>query len=84
MRDHFGAPVAINSGIRCEEWNRVQGGSPRSQHLLGTAADIAVKGVDPKEVADWLTAQGLLGGIGRYKTFTHLDTRGKKARWGRN
>jgi len=52
--------------------------------VQGTAADIAVKGVSPKAVADWLTKQKFVGGLGRYTTFTHFDLRGKNARWGRN
>ena len=33
-------PIIINSGFRCEEVNRRVGGVPRSQHLVGQAADI--------------------------------------------
>ena len=33
-------PIIINSGFRCQEVNRRVGGVPRSQHLLGQAADI--------------------------------------------
>ena len=45
----------------------------------GTATDIAVKGMSPDEVAD--CAEKLFDGLGRYDTFTHVDSRGKKARW---
>jgi hypothetical protein len=47
--------------------------------MKGTATDIAVKGMSPDEVAD--CAEKLFDGLGRYDTFTHVDSRGKKARW---
>lgn len=82
IREHFGAPVIVNSGIRCETHNKNVGGASKSQHLYGTAADISVTGVSPSKVADY--AETLLpntGGIGRYGTFTHVDTRKTKSRW---
>lgn len=46
--------------------------------MKGTATDIVVKGMTPDEVAD---ACEKFDGLGRYDTFTHIDSRGKKARW---
>lgn len=82
VRDHFNKPVVINSGVRCEVHNRRVGGAAASQHLFGTAADIRIAGVLPKEVADYL--QSIYPnkyGIGRYGSFTHIDVRPNKARW---
>lgn len=82
IRTHFGVPVTVNSGVRCETHNKNVGGASKSQHLYGTAADIAVKGVAPTKVAEY--AETLLpntGGIGRYNTFTHIDVRSVKSRW---
>ena len=85
IRNYFGQPVSINSGIRCLEHNRKQGSKDTSQHVQGTAADIAVKGVAPKNVANYIQSKkGFVGGLGRYARFTHVDVRGKTARWGRN
>ncbi|MEY0983305.1 MULTISPECIES: D-Ala-D-Ala carboxypeptidase family metallohydrolase [Providencia] len=85
VRTHFDKPVVIVSGRRCANHNKNVGGAPKSQHLLGTAADIKVKDVTPKAVADYLESQFPDSyGIGRYKTFTHIDVRGYKARWGSN
>lgn len=82
VRDHFGKPVRINSGYRTRFYNAKVGGATNSQHLKGTAADIAVKGVAPSAVADYVeTLMPDEGGIGRYKTFTHVDVRKRKARW---
>ena len=78
----IGKSIHINSGIRCVEYNKSIGGASRSQHLLGTAADITVKGIPPKEVADMLIVMYPSShGIGRYRTFTHFDVRESKARW---
>lgn len=83
IRAHFGAAVTINSGYRTVSYNRtVSGSSSASQHCNGLAADIRVAGVSPDRVADY--AEQLLGdhgGIGRYKTFTHVDVRADKSRW---
>lgn len=82
VREKLGAPVTIASGCRCEKRNRQVGGARFSQHTLGTAADIQVKGVEPDVVAAFLeTMLPSSHGIGRYKTFTHIDVRGKKSRW---
>lgn len=82
IRNHFGKPVTISSGVRCTTHNKNVGGASGSQHLKGTAADIKVKGVAPEKVAAY--AETLLsgtGGIGRYSTFTHVDVRENKSRW---
>lgn len=39
-REAFGAPVRVNSGYRCSRLNAAVGGSARSQHLRGEAADL--------------------------------------------
>jgi len=82
LREHFAAPVKINSSARCEKHNDHVGGSPRSQHRLGRAADIVVKGVSPYAVYTYLNSvYPHHFGMGEYATFTHIDTRGVKARW---
>lgn len=79
--------IRINSGYRCAAHNKKVRGSKNSQHMLGKAADVVglLKDgeVPPQEVweAARLVHHFVLGGIGRYKTFVHVDVRGKKARW---
>lgn len=82
VRDHFGEPVVISSGLRCQRHNARVGGAPKSQHLLGTAADIRIAKVAPAKVYEYLDKKypGKYG-IGRYGTFTHIDVRPTKARW---
>lgn len=86
LRAHFNAPITVNSAYRSPEYNASIGGAKKSQHTLGKAADVVVKGVSPNEVADaieFLIDVGLMkeGGLGYYDTFTHYDIRGTKARW---
>ena len=82
VREHFGRPVVINSGLRCQTHNKRVGGAKKSQHLFGTAADIRVSGVDPALVYDYLNAKYPdRYGVGKYKSFTHIDVRERKARF---
>lgn len=83
VRQYFGQPVNVTSGCRCPAHNATVGGAANSQHLLGRAADIVVKGTLPAEVVRFLRAAypGRLG-IGRYSNFVHVDSRNSSARWG--
>ena len=82
IRTHFGKSVTITSAYRTPTKNKDCGGTTYSQHLYGMAADIKVKGVSPKKVAQYAeTLMPNSGGIGIYSTFTHIDVRDKKSRW---
>lgn len=81
IRDHFEQPVSIESGCRCESHNQAEGGSPNSQHLVGRAADIKVRGIPANLVQELCEDLGV-SGLGKYTFFTHIDTRtGGPARW---
>lgn len=73
----------INSGARCPTHNRAVGGVVGSLHVKGWASDITVRDLSPKEVqkrCKALQATGLVGGLGVYSSFTHID-RGPKRSW---
>lgn len=53
VRDHFGVTV-INSGYRGPELNEAVGGSSKSQHCKGQAADIECPGTSNYDVAKWI------------------------------
>lgn len=80
IRDYFAAPVTINSGYRTSKYNTEIGGVENSQHLLGKAADISVRGVAAPRIADFARRIGFRG-VGEYNTFTHVDTREKNSYW---
>ncbi|MFW0778392.1 MAG: D-Ala-D-Ala carboxypeptidase family metallohydrolase [Rickettsiales bacterium] len=77
VRQYLGKPITITSGCRCDKYNNQIGGSPRSQHKYGRAADIVVRGVDAVEVYELLNASPFRNDIslGKYENFTHVDTR---------
>lgn len=86
LRNFIGKPIKINSSYRTPEHNKSIGGASRSQHVQSKAADIAIKGLTPKQVYDTieeLQKDGKMkqGGLGLYNTFVHYDIRGTKARW---
>lgn len=83
VRTHFDAPITITSGYRSPRYNRKVGGARSSYHVKGMAADIRVSGVDPKDVFAFCDRTFVNDGVGRYPTFTHIDCRGFRARWGK-
>ena len=80
IRNEFG-PVNITSANRCPSHNKAEGGSEKSQHLRGRAADIQVPGVSPSEIAVYVDENWPETGLCAYNTFTHIDARGVWARW---
>jgi uncharacterized protein YcbK (DUF882 family) len=88
LRNKLKARITITSGYRSPEHNsspQVKG-AKNSQHLLGTASDIQVAGFTPLQVAqaiERLISEGKMkqGGLKAYKSFTHYDIRGVRARW---
>jgi uncharacterized protein YcbK (DUF882 family) len=95
VRERLGKPITLTSTYRSPAYNQAVGGARFSQHLVFNATDIQAKGAKPAEVAE--LAKGLRGkrfknpltgkpftfkgGIGRYATFVHIDTRGHNADW---
>jgi hypothetical protein len=78
LRDDLGSAISLNSAYRCPTHNANVGGEKNSIHMKGQATDIVVSGMTPNEVADSCEH---FDGLGRYDTFTHVDSRGYKARW---
>lgn len=74
IRDHFKAPVTINSGYRTASYNKKVGGAANSYHVKGQAFDIVVQGKTQEKVAKYAYQIGVPG-IVRYNTFVHVDSR---------
>ena len=88
--DHFADTLVVNrvvlritSAARCLEYNRKIGSSDASQHPKARAIDFKIDGISPAVVYAYLSAKYPdRYGFGKYKTFTHADTRsGPAARW---
>ena len=85
LRDEVGR-LDLTNAYRCKEHNADVGGAVNSQHVKGKAADIKSSTIEPSDMAITVddlmkTEKFKLGGIGIYNTFTHVDTRGSRARW---
>lgn len=50
LRKNLGVPVTIVSGLRCQTWNRIQGGVANSQHMYGGAGDVRARGKTQAQV----------------------------------
>lgn len=85
----IGATVHVNCGYRCPKHNKAVGGEPKSYHCgdyygmihVGLAADIVIPGLTPRQVAAIAEGCEGIGGIGIYKTFTHVDVGPAGRRW---
>lgn len=85
IREELGRPVRLTNVYRDGPYNTCIGGVANSQHSQFRAADIVVSGVDPGACADCVRvvrARGVFsGGVGRYRSFVHVDVRGRNENW---
>ena len=55
VREHFGAPVIVSSGVRCQAHNdELDGSVKNSYHLRGKAMDFCVRGVPGATLLDYV------------------------------
>jgi uncharacterized protein YcbK (DUF882 family) len=81
-RHRIGRPLRINSAYRSPAYNRAISGASRSVHVQGGALDLSGSPATLHRILTQMRREGLFrGGIGRYKTFTHVDVRGRDADW---
>lgn len=72
IRELFGKPMIVNSGCRCQAHNHNVGGSPESEHLIGTAADIRCDNSHDRFLIIYFAIQVGITRIGVSKSFVHL------------
>lgn len=72
-------PIRINSGHRCAVRNALVRGAPRSRHRR-LAVDVDLRGHDRHAFYNAAKACGFTG-IGRGRTYIHLDRRPIPAEW---
>mgnify|MGYP001580031999 CR=1 FL=1 len=86
IRADLEVPIDIVSGYRTKTYNKHIGGARQSQHVQGRAADIIAGNLSvimPAKVHAAILelydtnsdVQRLLGGLGSYQDFSHLDVR---------
>ena len=86
LRDSFGHSIRVNTGHRCKKHNGAIGGSPRSQHLGGAAADLSCSDFRFPDLVVIAMAMDFAG-FGIYLSpksggFMHVDDRvGAHVRW---
>lgn len=74
IREKFGHPIIINSAYRTEQVNKQVGGSKRSYHMQGRAADIRPKDSALLDTL-WKQLQACKNSYSeliKYDTFIHL------------
>ena len=76
LRAELKRPVIITSGYRCPKHNKEVGGVKNSQHILGKAVDVKVRGISPNEFGKVAKKIGF-GFVRVYSTWTHIDVRGE-------
>ncbi|MBF2034052.1 MAG: peptidase M15 family protein [Leptolyngbyaceae cyanobacterium T60_A2020_046] len=83
IRKIFGnRPIRINSWYRDPATNARVGGASQSRHLVGDAVDFVIPGYHPYDVfAELDSWWGSRGGLASATVFTHIDSRGYRARW---
>ena len=58
VREHFGAPANVSSGVRCQAHNdELSGSAKNSYHLRGKAMDFAVRGVSGAKLLAYVKTQ---------------------------
>lgn len=86
LRAYYGKAITITSAYRSPGYNKACGGVKASQHMKFTALDIQVSGIRPHVIFNrlkrWRDAGVFKGGLGKYSTFVHIDTRGSNSTWG--
>lgn len=83
IRTAVALPVIVDDAYRCPKHNSEIGGVPGSEHVLGMAADIKVKGLSTPELYDIIKKVPGINGIGvdLHKNYVHVDVRKRYARW---
>ena len=80
FRSIVGVPFSPNSAYRCPIHNANIGGVKNSQHVLGKAFDIPIKGKMTRKTIHKVAKEAGFTGFGDYNSFVHIDI-GRKRYW---
>lgn len=83
FRRLLGKPIIVIDAYRCLDHNKAAGGVGASQHCLGVAADIRVKGMSAADLYRASRNVPAFRGLGRNDAgySLHVDLRGEFAQW---
>jgi peptidoglycan hydrolase-like protein with peptidoglycan-binding domain len=57
VREHFGSPITVSSGVRCKTHNANVGGVSNSRHLSGKAMDFGIRGKSANQILAYVQKQ---------------------------
>jgi lysozyme len=81
-RHRLGKGLRITSGFRSVAYNRAIKGAVGSFHTKASALDLSGSPATLHKILTDMRREGIFkGGLGKYKTFVHVDVRGKNADW---
>jgi uncharacterized protein YcbK (DUF882 family) len=85
VRDFLGVPLLVSNWLRTEEYNKLIGGSTKSQHCKGSAVDFVPQGITCTEAQEKLNTELANFGLCMERTldtpqyehspWVHIDTR---------
>lgn len=74
VRAHFGKPVTVSSGVRCETHNAKVGGVAKSRHKQGKAMDFRVSGIPSSIVLPYVQSKtGIRYAYAIDGNYVHMD-----------
>ena len=74
VREHFGAPAVVSSGVRCQAHNDELSGSVKnSRHLQGKAMDFCVRGVSGEALLAYVKTLPVRYAYRIDNSFVHMD-----------
>lgn len=74
VREHFGKPITVSSGVRCETHNARVGGVSGSRHKRGKAMDFCVSGIPASIVLPYVQSKsGIRYAYAIDSNYVHMD-----------
>lgn len=74
VREHFGAPANVSSGVRCQAHNdELPGSVPNSYHVKGQAVDFSVRGKSAAQVLAFVRTLPIHYAYAIDNSFVHMD-----------
>lgn len=74
VREHFGAPMIVSSGVRCKTHNANVGGASASRHMAGKAMDFCVRNMPASVVLPYVQSQtGVRYAYAIDSNYIHMD-----------